>query len=282
MYPILFEIGPIPIRTYGLMIAIGFLTALFFIQREAKKKGIDPEVISNAAFWALLLGIAGTRVLHIMMFPAQYSWTDPVGWIALWQGGLVFQGGPPVVMVFLYFYFKKYAINFWQVADITAPFLALGHGIGRLGCFAYGCCYGKPTDSFLGTAFPRYPRDPALALEGSPAYIEHLYSHQIAEGSLWSLPVHPTQLYSFAGLVLIGVLLYLIKRKWQPFYGSILSLYFVFYGIFRFIVEFYRGDRNPTHFGALSDQQVFCFVFIALGVGLFLWLRHRNRRLATA
>ena len=107
MIPVLLELGPLKIHSYGLMIAIGFLTSLFFIQRDAKKVGIDPLIFSNMAYIALPLGIVGTRLAHIIMFPQNYSWNDPLGWVAVWEGGLVFQGGPPVGLIFIYYYLKK-------------------------------------------------------------------------------------------------------------------------------------------------------------------------------
>jgi len=256
------------------MIAIGFLTALFFIQRESKRAGIDPEVIGNAAFWSLLIGIAGTRLLHIIMFPQYYSWTDPIGWIAIWRGGLVFQGGPPAVLIFLYFYLKKHGIQFTKVADISAPFLALGHGIGRVGCFLNGCCYGKETSGILGVSFRRFPFSAATPPTGSPPFLDQYQRGELAPHALWSHPVYPTQLFSTAGLILICVLLLLIRRKWHPFDGFMLPIYFVFYGVFRFIVEFYRGDHNPTHFGTLSDQQILCIVFVVFGFALFFAMKH--------
>ena len=92
MLPVLFRIGPVPINSYGLMIATGFLVALYFILRDARKAGLDEKAISDAAFFVLPIGILGTRSLHIVMYPETYSWSDPVGWFAIWRGGLVFQG----------------------------------------------------------------------------------------------------------------------------------------------------------------------------------------------
>ena len=91
MFPILFEIGPLKINSYGLMIAVGFLTALFFAQRDAVKRGLPPKVFADMAFILLPLGIAGTRLAHIIMFPEYYSWDDPIGWTAIWRGGPVFR-----------------------------------------------------------------------------------------------------------------------------------------------------------------------------------------------
>lgn len=278
MLPILFNIGPLPIHAYGLMIAIGFLAALYFIQRECRKADIDPDVIGNAAMYSLILGIAGTRVLHIIMFPEYYSWSRPLGWFAIWEGGLVFQGGPPPVLLFLYFYFKKHKISFWKVIDIAAPYLALGHGIGRIGCFLNGCCYGKRTDAALGVAFRRIPGDPSVEPNGSPPYLDQLREGLIDSHAHWSLPVHPTQLYESAGLILLCFLMLAIRKAWRPFDGFMLAVYFVTYGLLRFTIEFFRGDDNPTRIAGLSDQQVFSLSFALLGVAFFAYMLWRKRR----
>jgi phosphatidylglycerol---prolipoprotein diacylglyceryl transferase len=285
MQPILFKIGPIPIHGYGLMIALGFLAALYLMQREARKAGYDPEIIGNAAFWSLLIGIAGTRVLHIIMFPQMYSWTDPVGWFAIWRGGLVFQGGPPPVVLFLIWYLRKHNMPFTRVSDIAIPFVALGHGIGRLGCFLNGCCYGKRTDSFLGLSFRRIPFDANSAPVGSPPFVEqYLAGDNLPLDALWSHPIHPTQLYSAAGLVLLCVILLVIRRKWHPFDGIMLPAYLVLYGCFRFVLEFYRGDHNPVHIGGLSDQQLLSLLSVGAGIALYFAMRQwwQGRRAASA
>lgn len=277
MWPTLLEIGPLPIHTYGTLIAIGFLTALHFIQRDARRAKLDAEVIGNAAFWTLLIGVAGTRVLHIIMFPENYSITDPIGWVALWNGGLVFQGGPPPAIAFLYFYFRKHGVPFWKVVDVAVPYLPLGQAFGRLGCFAYGCCYGKPTEVAWGISFPRFPKDTGLEAHGSPAYIDHAYhQHLITPDAAHSLAIHPTQLYASFGLFALVALLLIIRKHFRSFEAVTLPWYLMLYGVFRFIVEFFRGDHNPTIADALSMQQVFSIGFAICGLILYFVLRRRK------
>lgn len=276
MYPVLFRIGPIPVNSYGLLIAFGFLTALFFILRDAKKAGIDEKAISDAAFFVLPIGIAGTRILHIVMFPESYSWSDPVGWFAIWRGGLVFQGGPPVALAFIYWFLRRRKVDFWQTCDIAFPYLALAHGLGRLGCFMYGCCYGAPSSVPWAIPFRRVPWDTALVATGSPAFLDHLrrFSDMSAD-SHWSHAVHPTQLYSFVGLLTICGIMLFLRKHWHPYIGFTMPVYFVVYGVFRFIVEFFRGDHNPSHMLGLSDQQLFSATFALAGVVLFFILQTR-------
>lgn len=275
--PVFGTVGPIPINSYGLMIAIAFITGLLLVLRDAKKRDIPVNVIADAAFYALPVGILGARLMHIIMFPHLYSWSDPVGWIAVWRGGLVFQGVIPAGLLFLWLYLRHYKVDFWQVCDIAFPYLPFAHAFGRVGCFLNGCCYGKVTDAPWATPFPRVPWDTSVRAEGSPAYLDHLRSGHIAPHDHWSLPIHPTQIYSFFGLMALCGIMLLLRRYWNPYTGFMMPLYFILYGIFRFIVEFYRGDHNPIHFG-LTDQQIFSLLLIVAGIALYHYLKRRALR----
>ncbi len=287
MHPILFRIGPasigplninLPFYSYGLMLAIAFLTALFFIRRDAAKAGLDPDVVGDMIFWCLPIGVVGTRIGHIIMFPSQYSWGDPLGWIAIWNGGLVFQGAIIPVSFFCLYYLRKHKVPFWKTIDVSLPYAILGHGIGRFGCFLKGCCYGARTELPWGVKFPRWPADLSEAAVDSPAYLAHAAKYPELIDSQWSYAVHPTQLYSVAALICICLALLYIRKKWTAFDGITAPGYFFLYGTYRFIVEFYRDDRNPTHFGQLSDQQVLCLVGIVAGVIFFASLSYMAKR----
>lgn len=280
MFPTLLKIGPVTLHCYGLMIALGFLASLYGTQRDAQKRGIDPQAIQTMAFWGLLAGIAGTRLLHIAMFPGSYSWRDPIGWIAIWRGGLVFQGALILSVPYVYLACRHYKIPFWRVADCAMPYLPLAHAFGRVGCFLNGCCYGARTDLPWGVSFPRVPWSFAEPAAGSPAYLDHCqrFSGLSMTHDHWSYSVHPTQLYGIAGLLfLCGLLLYW-RNKRPPFDGFTMPVYFMLYAVGRFFVESLRGDHNPTVFGAISQQQLFSIVFLAVGVVLFLFLRQHALR----
>lgn len=280
MLPELLRIGPIPIRSYGLMIAVGFLVTMYFTQRDARKFGLEPQVLLDCAFYALPLGILGTRILYILMFPEYFSWRDPVKWIAVWEGGLVFQGAVPVVVVFVWFYLKRHGVDFWKACDVVFPYIALGHGFGRIGCFLYGCCYGKPTDVPWAIPARRVPWDVNEPVTGSPAFIEHLGMFpDVTVASHWSHPIHPTQLYEAAGLwAMCGVML-LLRKHWRPYVGFTMPAYFVIYSALRFVIEEYRGDNAIVlDLGIidLTTQQVFSAGFAVFGVILYFILKPRR------
>jgi len=278
MYPTLIELGPVPIHAYGFMMAMAFITGMYLLRRQASKEGINPDIIGDGAFWALIIGLIGSRIAHVIMFPDHYSWKDPKGWIAIWQGGLVFQGAIPVGIAFIYYWAKRHKIGFFFLLDFSVPVLALGHGIGRLGCFFNGCCYGGRTESYLGVKFPRIPSDPAASVTGSPAYFDHLRQGLISSESQWSLPIHATQLYSTIGLVLICATLVYLRKNWRPFDGSIVAAYFMLYGVFRFLMEFVRADHNPTRLGAFTDQQVISLMLCLFGAIILVAFRGRGTK----
>ena len=264
MHPVLIKIGPLTLHMYGLMIAVGFLVALYLMQREAKRVGVDPNAISEVGFWALLVGVVGARLLHIIMYSENYGWSDPLGWINLTRGGLVFQGALPAVFLYTYIAFRRRGIPFLKVCDIVLPFVPLAQAFGRVGCVFYGCCFGARAEGlWWGIRFPA----------GSPAYAAHLRGVDALQyGTANSYSVHPTQLYSAFGLLVISAILIVLNHRWKPFVGFTLTMYFLLYGILRFIVEFFRGDGNPTGlgFGVLTNQQVFCIAMVVVALVLFV------------
>jgi phosphatidylglycerol:prolipoprotein diacylglycerol transferase len=272
MYPILLALGPIKLYSYGLMIAVGFLLTLQLIQRDARKIGVDGGAISEMGFYALCIGVMATRLAHILMYSENYTWSQPLGWISP-KGGYVFQGAIPAVILYMYIALKRRKIPFWTMPDVIFPYVPLGHAFGRVGCFLSGCCHGKAApDFFCAVRFP----------PGS--WAESKYPDLASDVSGWSLPVHPTQIYSVVGLLCIFGIMLLLRKKWHPFEGFCFPLYLILYGISRFIVEAFRGDGNPTNlsFGFISNQQVFCLIMMGIGVVLFFWLRRRSRRLVSA
>jgi len=248
MFPILFKLGPVTIYTYGVFVFLGVIASYLVCKKQADKEGISRKIFSHIFFWALVWGFLGARVVYILV---EWKWflSNPLS-VILSRSGFVFYGGIISGILSLLILAKKYKINLLKSADIAALGIPLGHALGRIGCFCYGCCYGKPTDSSWGILFP----------SGSPA-------------GLSGARVIPTQLISALFLFLIFFLL-LILKKYKRFDGQILLSYGICYGIFRFIIEFYRGDPRGEIF-SLSTSQFAALVVII--VSIFFFFRWRKK-----
>ena len=217
MFPVLIKIGPVTIHTYGFMIAIAFLLGLWLALRQAVREGLPKDKITDVGFYALFAGIIGARVFFIAT-NWQYFSVHPLDMIKIWEGGLVFYGGVIVAAPVAIWYARKQGLLLWQTADIWAPSIAIGHAIGRLGCFCAGCCYGKPTDLTWAVTFS----DPeSLAIT--------------------SVPLHPTQLYESAAELLNFAILVIIRRR-KIFHGQLFWMYVLNYSIIRAVIELFRGD----------------------------------------
>jgi phosphatidylglycerol:prolipoprotein diacylglycerol transferase len=248
MHPILFEIpridlgswtiGPIPIRMYGLMIGIGFLLGIYLASRRAKKEGINPDLILDMGVYLLLAAVIGARVLYVLTTWQEFAAT-PLDLFAIWKGGLVFYGGVIAAVPVGIWYVRKHSLPVWRTADIIAPYAALGHAFGRLGCFFAGCCYGAPCSG--------------------PVCITFSDPHSLAPRGV---PLFPTQLTESGGEFLIFGLL-LLLRRYKKFDGQLFWLYLVFYAVLRFTIEFFRGDivRGVYFGGLISTSQI-----IAIGM----------------
>lgn len=239
MHPLLFQLGPVPIHTYGVMIALGFLAALLVLKKLAPREGLELENIIDLAFLCLIAGFLGARILFILTLLHEFL-ADPVSIFKVWEGGLVFYGGPIAALPVIIWYTRKKKMSLWKVGDIAAPALTIAHFFGRLGCFSAGCCYGKPTDSPLGVKF---------------------YS-PLVDASLRGVPLHPTQLYeAFSLLVLFFGLLYVERTK--KFDGQAMLIYLMAYPIIRSLIEIYRGDEIR---GFVIGNVVSTSQFISIGV----------------
>ncbi|MBN1255919.1 MAG: prolipoprotein diacylglyceryl transferase [Deltaproteobacteria bacterium] len=255
MHPILLTIGGFNIiKSYGLMIAIGILVGLFLARRQAAREGIDPDKIIDIAFYVLLAALIGSRLLFVLTNFKEYV-DNPLDIFKIWEGGLVFYGGLILAVAIGIWCIRRFSLPLWQVTDIFAPSVAIGHTFGRIGCFLAGCCYGKPSSLPWAVTFTD-PR--SLAPQG--------------------IPLHPTQLYSSLGLFAIfAFLIWLRKRK--TFHGELLWSYTLVYAIFRFFIEFLRGDPRGSCFGGLLSSAQTIGIFLAgISVVMLLYLRKRGLR----
>ncbi len=242
MHPVLLNLGKFSLYTYGLFAAMGFLAAIWFATLEAKRCGVDHEKIMDLSFYILVAAIVGSRLAYIGTVPDEFL-ANPLEMFKIWRGGLVFYGGFVGAMLTAIIYLKVKHLPIWKTGDILAPAVALGHCLGRIGCFFAGCCYGKACDLSWAITF----HDPA-----SLAPI--------------NVPLHPTQLYSSAGNFLIFLILFVVRR-YQKFEGQIFWLYVLLYGVTRSFIEMFRGDyRGGEIMGVLSvSQTVGCsLAFVAV------------------
>ena len=262
MHSELFTIGPITLRVYGLCMALGFLTAWRVLVYLCKRTGQDFEHVAMLLSWVMICALVGARTVYVVEHWATEFAQNPMSIIRIDQGGLVFYGGLIGAMIpyFAYAFFLRK--NFFELADISATVLPLGHAFGRFGCFMHGCCYGRQSDSWLGVSFPI----------GSPAWMEQASAGLINRTAMQSLPVIPTQLIeSVATLALFAVLFTLYPKHWKR-RGFMGGLYLIGYAILRFPIEYLRGDPRAT-VGPFSISQTISILIFVAGIGCIIWSR---------
>ena len=229
MYRILFTIGSFPIYSYGVMLALAFITGIFLAMKEAKRIGENPERVLDISLYVILGALIGGRLGYVIFY-LDYYLKNPIKILYFRQGGLSFLGAFLIAFFLCWLYVKRTKISFWKFADIAAPSVAMGIGIARIGCFLNGCCFGVVSENF-GIIFP--------SLYMPPVYLQQLNDGLIASGSSCTLPVIPTQLYSSLYGFLIFFILLGIK-KYKKYDGYLFLNFLALYSISRFTIEFFR------------------------------------------
>ena len=246
MYPELISFGPFTIYTYGLLVATGFLLGIAWTTHLGTKEGLEADKIHDTAFWIVILAVIGSRIVYGIV-NIDYYIDNPIDFFKIWNGGLVFYGGLIGAFVAVAVCTRWYNLDFWQFADIAAPGAALGHAIGRLGCFFAGCCYGIESTGPLAVTFTNVQ---SMAPVG--------------------IPLHPTQLYDSANEFTIFLILAAI-RPWRKFKGQIFWTWVGLYAIGRAIVEQYRGDPRGVYFdGVVSTSQIIAGVVLTVAIGSYV------------
>jgi phosphatidylglycerol:prolipoprotein diacylglycerol transferase len=255
LFPVLIRINNFPIHTYGVLIAVGFLLGVWFAKKEAKRLHLPPDRVVDLSFWALLVGMFGSRLLFVVT-QLSYFAEHPLEIFHVWEGGLVFYGGLITCMPFFYWFCRKYKMPIAKVLDLGSISLPLAHAFGRLGCFSAGCCYGKPTGMPWGVSF----------------------DSQLVDISMRGIPLHPTQLYEAGALFLLFAFLYR-HRVHKKFSGELALLYCVGYSAIRFIIEFFRGDlvRGFVVEGVLSTSQFIALLVFLAGLVFYVLKRKEGR-----
>ena len=257
MHPILFEIGPIPIGSYGLCVLLGLLACCLLAPRYARRAGIDPVVGRELLLLVFMAGWVGCRLLNIVLrFDEMLDNPRIVLWLiqqaGVWYGALI-GGGLTLVLLA-----RRWKLNVWAVLDMAAIPALLGGGIGRIGCLLSGCCHGKTSD--LPWAIT--------------------YTNPLAHRLHPELPfdaLHPAVLYELVAVLLIALVLDRFGAV-QREQGQITLLWVILYGIARMVVELFRGDQiRGTLFGPLSTSQSISLVLV---LGAASWMYLRSRRVA--
>lgn len=286
MYPVLFTI-PLPwgdqrFHAYGIMLALSLLLAWYAVRwLGVKKEGLSPDVMWSTFFITGVSAVVCSRVLHVLTNVDRY---DSLGDLFdVTGGGLVAYGGflGGLAGSWAFLRHKKVSLLAW--ADVTAPTLALGLGLVRIGCYLNGCDYGKQLSAdapgwlqSLGT-FPRWSEGVGRA--GSPAFLRHVRDYDLSPLADACRPVHPTQLYeSLVGFVLVGVSVFVWRRR--RFRGQVILILAMLYGCWRTFVEVVRDDPMRGYYFGLSTSQLISMALVpACG---YLYLRLRKRPLASA
>ena len=259
MFPVLLKYGPIHIFTYGLFLALAFLSAIYLGGREAQRQGLPLGRFYDMCFYAVLGALVGSRLLYVFLeLPAFLA--HPLKIFAIWEGGLVFHGGLVGALGAAFYYLRRHAIPWRQAFDALAVGMPVGQALGRVGCFMAGCCYGAPSNL------------PWAVIFTNPETLCPLRE-----------PLHPSQLYE--ALLLLGVfgILYALRTR-KRFQGQMMLTYFCLAGLVRFVTEFVRnpGDyRGPIIWADMPLTQV-----VALGIavlsGALLWWFWRKSSQAKA
>ncbi len=260
MRPTLFNIGPIPIRSFGIMVLAGFLLGLWYAMGAARRRmagrkpddpgAITPDHVFDMALMALFVCIIGARILYVLLDLSEFR-ERPWDVVKIWTGGISIHGAIVSGLLFLWWYSRRHKLPYLAFADIVAPTFALGYAIGRIGCFLNGCCYGHACS--LPWAV-RFYRD--------------------GQGSALTEPSHPTQLYATAmNLLIFFALDRWSRRKHRD--GEIFLAYLALYCVYRFIDEIFRkGATADIFFAGLTHAQAFSLV--ALPVILYFFFRLRR------
>lgn len=258
MHPILFSIGSFHFPTYGAMVVLAMLAAICTILRLGRREGLDSGLLLDFSTWLLLVALMGAKVLMVISNWGYYrEYPGEIFSRDTFLAGGVFYGGFIAAMLFAVWYIRLHHLPAWKVIDVYAPAISLGLGLGRIGCFAAGCDYGKPTTSAWGVVFT----DPM--------------AHQVA-GTPLNISLIPTQpIMCLASLSIFAILIWRYPRKDRD--GEIFVLYLALYAVARFFIEFLRGDedRGFVFNHLLSTSQFIAILALAASVWLALILRHR-------
>lgn len=266
MHPVLFEwripelpflgtLGPLTIYTYGVLLAAAYLGGLQLAMVRARRRGLDQTRVLDLGIYIIISALIGAKLLLLITDFGSFV-DNPRALLDLARSGGVFYGGLILAVIVALWYIRRIGLPLWTTCDVFAPGIALGHVVGRFGCFFAGCCYGKPATVPWAITFT----NPAAAANvGTPL----------------NVPLHPTQLYEAGAEALILILLLVTESLGKRFAGRTFWLYMLLYAISRFIIEMFRGDPRGTVL-MFSTSQFISVILAPLAVAMLVYLGRRE------
>ncbi len=260
MYPVVFHLGPFPVRSYGIALAISFLVGCGLALRRARPRGYSEDLMFGLFFWIMAAAIVGARAHFVLAHPADFPTLGDA--LRIWDGGLTLYGGLVAAILASWYYLRRHRISFLRVADLCAPSLALGEGITRIGCFINGCCFGRPGHGAFCVQYP--PESYAAATVGP------------------GVPVYASQLLLSAALLLSAGVLLLAERRFRGT-GRLFGLFLLLQGVVRWAVDFTRFYEPIDRLDRLAPlittkSQLIALILVVWGV----WLLVRRPRAGAA
>ncbi|RPH35176.1 prolipoprotein diacylglyceryl transferase [bacterium] len=269
MIPILFQIGPFKVYSYGLMLGIGFLLGSYILSLELKRKKLDPNMASTVTVLAVIFGIAGAKILFLIE-DWKYFVNDPLG-MALSPGGLTWYGGFILGLAAVVTYVRRKKVPVLRFLDALGVALILAYGVARLGChFSGDGDYGFPTDLPWGTNYERGTYPPSRAFAIFPEVTSQYPGGVVPDNT----PCHPTPVYEMLLGILGFAILWRLRRKPFPD-GKLFMIYLMLSSVFRFAVEFLR--LNPRVIFGLSEAQIISIPLFLTGLLVMLYLDRKQR-----
>lgn len=267
MHPILFEIGPFTVRTYGLLLAVSFIAGILLALRRSRARGLNQNQMINMSLLIMVAGIVGARIMYVIPHWNEFS-ANPLDIISPFQSsgsigltGLTMYGGFIAAILVSILYLRVNRLSIWKACDAFVPSIALGIGISRVGCYMNGCCFGLPTESALGVVFPAFS----------------------AAGSFYpDVHLHPAQLYNAVlGFGLFGLLMWLDRKP--KYDGFLFAVLLIAEPVTRFFVDLFRYYESSMTLGslggmALSVNQGISIALCGIGFLLLGWVRNRARQ----
>lgn len=272
MYPELFKIGPLTVYSYGLMLGIAFLVASNLLTYELKRKKLNPNLASNITILAIIFGIVGAKLFHLLENWEQFL-RYPVE-MMFSAAGLTFYGGFILATVVIIFYLKRKRVPVLKITDAAAPGLMLGYGIARIGCHLSGDGdYGIPTDLPWAMSYENGTYPPSVAFKDFPEIVDKYGVGGVVPDNIL---VHPAPLYELIAAVFLFWILWKIRKNIKTD-GMLFMIYLIFSGVERLLVEFVR--INPKILFGLTEAQIIsCALIIIGGTGIFILKRNATKQ----